>query len=612
MAIQETRHKAPTVAPPPPPGAPAKGQTTVGVAPPRPPRRDPVAAHPPAPSALPQRQIASGPAPRQRVGVVASDSGAHKAFGPKDLQQAVKGGEHLSAFKAFGAKDLKRALQQDNPRDRFGDPSISRPTAVAPKAMTGTLLPAVRPADLPLAPEQQQQVQARLKELGSAIGKGQKDVAKAQLRDLVALWRAPLEAKKTPGSLKLAFTLSDGQAFLKDVKQQMLDKTSIFSRPGLRRAVDGWADTLLQDAFNELASGVLDKALARDRQVAPTRIEVKGRVYERASDSPLGGGNFGEVWLFTNPADENDRVVLKVPGKEGNRGDLEVTVHEPLREGQNSVQGMGMGISPNMAQLVGVLRTPESVQLVYRFEPGGSLDSALVNIDLNPSPELAQGKLALMLDMVGGVRRLGEGQAVVHSDLAMRNMLIDAQGRAVIADFGMAATLPEGTAPGQGEVRLPSKQFPVRWAAPEVLDERLVSPKSDVFSLGVTFLEMAKGPHMGPPFKNLTTNKEVAEAKRHGWDAAAQVGDIPAHLWPGVDVAQLKDLIVRMLDADPSRRPSLEEVARLPLFAHVKQSHRDAVLDVLAPPPQPHPQPNSVQPSSGPVGDSPFYANSQL
>lgn len=601
MAIQETRQKAPTTAPSPPANDKTSGPPAHAVAPPRPPRRDLVALAP-AP-ALPQRQVATAPSPRPRKGGAAPPDVAPPPFGPRHLKQAEKSPQQLAENKAFGARDLQRAVKHDTKPDLVGDPSISQPKLNPRTGMNGPLLPQARLADLPLAPHIEKQVQAKLKELSTALGKGQQDVAQQRLDELVALWRMPLKGVTTSGPVKLAFTLSDGQAFVQDVKEQLLAKTSLFSKSGVQRALDGWADTKLHDAFDQLVSGVLDKALESDDENAPKRIEVDGRAYDRVNDEPLGRGNFGEVWLFANPADPNDRVVLKLPLGQGANGDRDVLFHDPIREGRNSVQGMGTGTSPNMAKLVGVLRTTASVQLVFRYEPGGSLKSALDDIDANPSPALAQGKLALMLDLLAGVRRLGEGQAVVHSDLAMRNVLIDAQGRAVIADFGIAATLPKDTAPGQGAVHLPAKQFPIRWAAPEVLEGGMVSPKSDVFSLGVTFLEMVKGPDEGVPFASLVTNLDVAQAKQNGWDPAEQVGDIPADLWPGVDVAQLKDLIVRMLDADPARRPSLEEVARLPLFANVDSSHREALLVALQ-----SPVPAAVGPDDLPS----FYAHSNL
>lgn len=583
MAIQETRNKAPTTAPSPPANDKASGPPAHGIAPPRPPRRDLVALTPAQAPALPQRQVATAPSPRPRKGGATPPDVAPQAFGPKHLQQAVKSGEHLAAFKEFGAKDLQRAVKHDTKPDLVGDPSITQPISNPRTTMNGPVLPQARLADLPLAPHHEQQVQAKLKELSAALGKGQQDVAKARLDELVALWRAPLDSVNTSGPVKLAFTLSDGQAFVQDVKQQLLAKTSLFSKSGVQHALDGWADQKLHAAFDQLVSGVLDKAVATDDKAAPKRIEVDGRTYQRADDKAMASGHYGQVWRFVNIHDPNDQVVLKVPTNGGGKQDRDARFFDPIREGVNTVQAMGTGASPNMTRLVGVLRTTQEVQLVFRYEPGGSLKGALDKLDRQPSPELAQGKLLLMKDLIDGARHLGEGQALTHSDLAARNVLVNADGRAVIADFGMAASLPPGTAPGQGSVSLGGAQLPVRWAAPEALLTGDASPKADVFSLGVVFVEMALSLSHSTPFWSLSQNDAVVQAKVGNWDPATLVGDIPANLWPGVDVVALKALIVRMLDADPAKRPSLDEVRNSPVFARIEGRHREAVVQALKP-----------------------------
>merc|ERR1711972_373112 len=76
---------------------------------------------------------------------------------------------------------------------------------------------------------------------------------------------------------------------------------------------------------------------------------------------------------------------------------------------------------------------------------------------------------------------------IVHRDIAARNCLLDDELNLKLCDFGMAQLLD----PKQKVYNFGKSNDPVAipWAAPECLKTSVASPKSDVWSMGVTMWE---------------------------------------------------------------------------------------------------------------------------
>ncbi|XP_045179524.2 epidermal growth factor receptor-like [Mercenaria mercenaria] len=79
-----------------------------------------------------------------------------------------------------------------------------------------------------------------------------------------------------------------------------------------------------------------------------------------------------------------------------------------------------------------------------------------------------------------------EERGIVHRDLAARNILVQSAAQVKITDFGLAKLLDYT----EDEFQSAEEKVPVRWLAPESLQSRIYSHKSDVWSYGVTLWEM--------------------------------------------------------------------------------------------------------------------------
>ncbi|KAF7037305.1 hypothetical protein CFC21_047712 [Triticum aestivum] len=120
-----------------------------------------------------------------------------------------------------------------------------------------------------------------------------------------------------------------------------------------------------------------------------------------------------------------------------------------------------------------------SYHLFLEFAPGGSLaDEAARN-----GGRLEERAIrAYAADVLRGLAYI-HGKSLVHGDVKSRNVVIGADGRAKIADFGCARALgaagPIGGTPA--------------FMAPEVARGEEQGPAADVWALGCTVVEMATG-----------------------------------------------------------------------------------------------------------------------
>ena len=131
-------------------------------------------------------------------------------------------------------------------------------------------------------------------------------------------------------------------------------------------------------------------------------------------------------------------------------------------------------------------------------------------------------------------------QGVIHRDLKPANIMIDGRGRARITDFGVAA-LSEELAEGPG----PFAGTPA-YMAPEQLEGREVTKRSDIYALGLVIYEV----FTGKPAFAASTLAELRDLRTSTTPPTS-----PSSLVSDIDPAAER-VVLRCLEPDPADRPA--------------------------------------------------------
>ncbi|MHB8217966.1 MAG: serine/threonine-protein kinase [Candidatus Sulfotelmatobacter sp.] len=133
---------------------------------------------------------------------------------------------------------------------------------------------------------------------------------------------------------------------------------------------------------------------------------------------------------------------------------------------------------------VGEERETRAPYIVMEFVAGQSLDKLLLSRDDRKLP--AETALQIALELAEALD-CAHGQGVVHRDLKPANILLTEDGRAKIADFGIAKLNHSNATQTGRTLGTPA------YMSPEQLNDEPVDGRSDLFSLGVILYTLLTG-----------------------------------------------------------------------------------------------------------------------
>ena len=180
---------------------------------------------------------------------------------------------------------------------------------------------------------------------------------------------------------------------------------------------------------------------------------------------------------------------------------------------------------PAIATLYDCETEPDATFLVYEFVNGKTLRE----LQGERSFDLSE-LLSIFISIAEGVAAAHE-TGIVHRDLKPENVMLTTDGRVKILDFGLAkvmSTALEGTTVATA-VTVPGLLLgTVAYMSPEQLDGEGVDHRTDVFSLGTMFYELAARKH---PFKGKSQSSTIGNIlKEEPLDLSVSVPAIPADL----------------------------------------------------------------------------------
>lgn len=238
-------------------------------------------------------------------------------------------------------------------------------------------------------------------------------------------------------------------------------------------------------------------------------------------DEPLGG-TMSEVFLATDLELER-RVVVKLLGLDAEQARF-----------QREARAAAALADPNIVQLFDYGEADGRPYMVLEYLSGGTLEERLA--DGRPLPDAETERIAR--DIATGLAH-AHARGLVHRDMKPANILFDSEGRAKIADFGIARLGNAGTLTEAGTVMGTAAYISLEQAAGDS-----ATPASDVYSFGVILFRMLTGQL---PF----TSKSAIELVQLHRDAPPPA---VTDLRPD-SPARLESITAAALAKDPADRP---------------------------------------------------------
>ncbi|KAH9605724.1 hypothetical protein KSS87_002821 [Heliosperma pusillum] len=259
----------------------------------------------------------------------------------------------------------------------------------------------------------------------------------------------------------------------------------------------------------------------------------------------MGKSTYGTVYKAT--LEDGNQVAVKR---------LREKITKGQKEFEAEVNVLGKIRHPNLLAMRAYYIGPKGEKLlVFDYMPKGSLVTFLhargpdTRIDWATRMRIIQG-------LTRGLFHLHNNETIIHGNLTSSNVLIDDNDTTKIADYGLSRLM---TAAAAANVIATAEALGYR--APELSKLKKANTKTDVYSLGVIFLELLTGKSPGEAMNGVDLPQWVASIVKEEWTNevfdlelmrdASTIGD---------ELLNTLKLALHCVDPSPSARPEVQQV----------------------------------------------------
>ena len=240
----------------------------------------------------------------------------------------------------------------------------------------------------------------------------------------------------------------------------------------------------------------------------------------------LGEGSYGQVWKALHKQSGNTVAVKILP------------ISSDIESLRKEIYILKQCKSPYIIQYYGSYLKDNDLWLILEYCHPGSVS----DLQKATKRNLYEMEIASICQSVlKGLEYLHDTKKI-HRDIKAGNILLDLKGNAKLADFGVSATLINTYSKKKTLTGTPY------WMSPEVLSNSEYNKKTDIWSLGITAIEMAEG---APPYAHINYMRAMFVIQKKPAQSLTQ----PEKWSP-----EFNNFIKKCLTKDPRLRPTAKEL----------------------------------------------------